>query len=825
MTDFEKLGVFYLGKEFDPATGKATNTPLLYDAKDLTTHALCVGMTGSGKTGLCVSLLEEAAIDGIPAIVIDPKGDLANLLLTFPDLRPDDFAPWIDPAEASRQGIGTAELAANTAKAWREGLAAWGQSPDRIRRFAEAADAVVYTPGSTAGLPVSALRSFAAPPPSLLDDADLLRDRIVGATSGLLALLGIDADPLQSREHILIANILEAAWREGRDVAIADLIRSIQSPPFDRLGVLDLESFYPSKDRSALAMRLNGLLASPGFAAWTQGEPLDIQRILYTPDGKPRLAIFSIAHLSDAERMFFVTLLLNETISWMRGQPGTSSLRAILYMDEIFGYFPPSAAPPSKGPMLTLLKQARAFGVGCVLATQNPVDLDYKGLANCGTWFIGRLQTERDKARILDGLEGASQGAGHAFDRAAIDKMISGLGKRVFLMNNVHEDGPALFQTRWALSYLGGPMTRAQIEKLMAARKTAAPQPSTPAKAAAPLPGASTSAPPVPADIRQAFLPPTERAAAGGEITLQPALLAEAKLHFVSASAGIDEWATVHALLDVPDRADAIDWDQADLRDGTAPQGNAAPPAGARFAELPACALQAKNYAAWAKSLAQFLYQQKKFTLLRCPSLKLTSRPGEIEGDFRTRVAAALEQRKTPEVSEALDRFEKNRVSLENKLRQAELRLEKEMGDQSREKSQTWVEVATTVLGSGIVRKGLSKMVDAVAPKDSALRGILKVLTPSSRSGGLSATDLRRGATVARKLSKVDKEGQDIELAEEKRDEIQRQLASSKEECDRTLAEIAARYDVGKATIETAKLAPREGDISVNHVYLCWRPR
>src|SRR3990172_8052895 len=173
--------------------------------------------------------------------------------------------------------------------------------------------------------------------------------------------------------------------------------------PFGKIGVVDLESFYPAAERTKLSMRLNNLLASPTFASWLEGEPLDVAEMLYTPAGKPRLAIVSIAHLDDAQRMFLVTILLNEGLAWIRTQPGTSSLRAILYMDEVFGFFPPSANPPSKTPMLTLLKQARAYGLGVVLATQNPVDLDYKGLGNAGTWFLGRLQTERDKLRVLYG--------------------------------------------------------------------------------------------------------------------------------------------------------------------------------------------------------------------------------------------------------------------------------------------------------------------------------------------------------------------------------------------------------------------------------------
>jgi hypothetical protein len=462
-TDFEKLGVFYLGRPWDLATRKPTPGLVLYDSKDLVTHAVCVGMTGSGKTGLCLALLEEAAIDGIPALVIDPKGDLADLMLTFPELRPEDFLPWINEDDARRKGLEPADYARQQAELWRKGLAEWGQDGARIRRLRDAVDIAIYTPGSEAGIPISILKSFAAPPSSIRDDGELFRERIAGTATSLLGLLGIDADPIRSREHILIATILDAAWRAGRDLDLASLIQAIQTPPVARVGVLDLESFYPSKARFELAMGLNNLLAAPGFAAWMQGEALDVGRMLWTPEGKPRIAVCSIAHLGDAERMFFVSLLLNQALAWTRSLSGTASLRAIVYMDEIFGYFPPVANPPSKLPLLTLLKQARAFGVGLVLATQNPVDLDYKGLANTGTWFIGRLQTERDKARVLEGLEGAAAGAGSRFDRGRMEEILAGLGNRIFLMNNVRDDGSEVFESRWAMSYLRGPLTRSQI--------------------------------------------------------------------------------------------------------------------------------------------------------------------------------------------------------------------------------------------------------------------------------------------------------------------------------------------------------------------------
>ena len=472
MQDFEKLGVFYLGKTVDPTSQKPLEDLLLYESKDLVTHAVCVGMTGSGKTGLCIGLLEEAAIDGIPAIAIDPKGDIADLLLTFPQLRPADFRPWVNEDEARNKGLSADEFAKQQADLWKNGLASFGQDGARIERLRAAADLAIYTPGSDAGLQLSILKSFSAPAQRVLEDDELLRDQISSIATSLLGLVNISADPLQSREHVLLSNIFDTAWRAGQDLALPDLIAQIQKPPFQKAGVMDLETFYPAKERFALAMAFNNLLASPGFKSWLTGTPLDIANLLHTPEGKPRISILSIAHLSDTERMFFVSLLLNQLLGWVRTQSGTTSLRAVLYMDEIFGYFPPVANPPSKKPLLTLLKQARAFGLGVVLATQNPVDLDYKGLSNTGTWFIGRLQTERDKMRVLDGLAGAAGEAQAAFNRQAMEKLLSGLGSRVFLLNNVHEKQPQLFATRWTLSYLRGPLTRDQIRALSHANRS-----------------------------------------------------------------------------------------------------------------------------------------------------------------------------------------------------------------------------------------------------------------------------------------------------------------------------------------------------------------
>src|SRR5690349_13340745 len=555
--DFEKLGVFYLGRPYDLAAKQAKPGWLLYDSKDLVTHAVCVGMTGSGKTGLCLSLLEEAAIDNIPAIIIDPKGDLGNLLLTFPSLKGEDFLPWINEDDARKKGQSPAEYASGQADLWEKGLAAWGQDGARIQRLKESAEAMIYTPGSNAGLPVSILKSFASPDDNVRNDTELLRERIGTTVTGLLGLLGVDADPIQSREHILLSTILGHAWRQGSDLDLAAVIQGIQSPPVAKIGVMDVEAFFPSKDRFALAMKLNNLLAAPGFQAWLEGAPLDIQQLLYTASGKPRLAIFSIAHLSDAERMFFVTMLLSQIVGWMRGQSGTTSLRALLYMDEIFGYFPPVANPPSKLPLLTLLKQARAFGLGVVLATQNPVDLDYKGLANTGTWFIGRLQTERDKARVLEGLEGASTSVGKKFDRGRMEQTLAGLGNRIFLMNNVHEDEPVVFETRWCLSYLRGPLTRTQIKALMDPVKRQTPSVkrqadgidvSTPSRMTNDGSRLTSARPMLPPDVPQHFVPLRGTKSDGSELVYAPMLLGSSRIRFSDSKFGFDSTQDVTVL-------------------------------------------------------------------------------------------------------------------------------------------------------------------------------------------------------------------------------------------------------------------------------------
>ena len=803
MQDYEKLGAFYLGRLYDEQQGKPTDDLLLYDAKDLTTHAVCVGMTGSGKTGLCLALLEEAAIDGIPAIAIDPKGDLGNLMLTFPELRPENFRPWIDESEAARKGLTPDAYAADRARLWREGLAQWAQDGTRIARFREAADVAIYTPGSNAGLPLMVLRSLAAPPADLVADADAMRERVSAMVSGLLALLGIDVDPVQSREHILLSSVLDRAWRAGRNLDIAALIHQIQSPPFDKMGVMDLESFFPAKDRFKLAMSLNSLLASPGFAAWMEGEPLEIPRLLHTALGKPRISILSIAHLSDAERMFFVTLLLNEIIGWMRLQPGTGSLRAVLYMDEIFGYFPPTANPPAKTPMLTLLKQARAYGLGVVLATQNPVDLDYKGLANTGTWFIGRLQTERDKARLLDGLQGAA--AGSAFDRGRMESLLSGLGSRVFLMNNVHEDAPVLFHTRWTLSYLRGPLTRSQIQDLTASRKEAvaaappAPAPAAPTPptaAAAPVADSAltTTPPPLPPGITQGYLAVTRSTPAGAYIRYEPSLVGVGKVHWESKPAGVDEWKDVALCVALDDQVSLDPWSDAGPISGTSPdvESHAAP--GGRFAALPPLAAREASYAEWSKAFANHLYQNHAATLLKASELKQFSKPNESEADFRGRLRHLLHEKRDAQIEALRKRYAPKLAAIEDRIRRAEERVDREKSQVRQHGLQTAISFGTTILGALFGRKKAS------------------------------VGNVGRAASALRSAGRTARERGDVSRAEENVDTLKQQLLDLNAEFESEVAQIQSSADVESLAMEEVTLRPKKSDITVASCALIWRP-
>ncbi len=798
--DYERLGAFYLGKVFDHKRGETSNEPLLYDSKDLTTHGICVGMTGSGKTGLCISLLEEAAIDGIPAIAIDPKGDLGNLMLTFPELAASDFEPWIDPAEATRKGETCKQRAAATAKLWREGLAKWDQGPERIAKLRAAVDVSIYTPGSSAGKSLTVLRSFTAPPASILADADALREQVSSAASGLLTLLGLDVDPLRSREHILVATILQRAWQAGESLDLAGLIHAVQTPAFDRVGVLDLEQFFPSKDRAELAMSLNGILASPGFSGWLTGEPLDIKSLLWTKEGKPRISILNIAHLSESERMFFVTILLNEMVSWMRTQSGTSSLRALLYMDEVFGYFPPVANPPSKRPMLTLLKQARAYGLGVMLATQNPVDLDYKGLSNTGTWFIGRLQTERDVARVVDGLEGAASAAGQTFDRQEVITKIAGLGSRVFLLNNVHEDAPVSFKTRWALSYLRGPLTRDHIRTLAGKDKVTVVPPvvidvrsgqASDAVLKVPQTNAASNSPPnLSADIPVFYALNDELA--GSDASYVPQIWGSADLHYVLASKDIDEWKTVHCCAPLTVESKRKPWTDAAL--ALSPPALAKhPEASVAFAELPSFAESAKSYQTWAKELKSHLYKECSLTLFKCTKLKMTSTLGEDETDFRLRVRDAAHEKRDLAIEKLRLRYGKKLAKLKGQIERAGEKLEKEKVQLSDAKMNTAVSAGTTVLGALFGRKMAS-------------------------IGNVS-----RAGTTARRASKIKKEAGDVARAKEKLSDLRDRLHDLEKEFQEDIASSAELVTANQYPVTTKILRPRKADIEVDQVALLWR--
>jgi hypothetical protein len=800
MQDFEKLGVFYLGRSYDPATKKPNEDLVLYDSRDLVTHAVCVGMTGSGKTGLCLTILEEAAIDGIPVLAIDPKGDLANLLLTFPQLRGSDFAPWVNEDDARKAGLSTEDYAAKQADLWRNGLSQWGQDGARIQRLRDAADLVIYTPGSNAGLPVSVLKSLSPPEPAVLQDEEAFRQRVSGMATSLLALLGIDADPVQSREHILISTILASAWKQGHGLDLPALIHQIQNPPVTQIGVLDLDSFFPAKDRFALAMSLNNVLASPAFAAWLEGTALDLNALLHTPEGKPRVCIFSISHLNDAERMFFVSLLLNEALAWMRAQPGSSSLRALIYMDEIAGYFPPVSNPPSKTPLLTLLKQARAFGVGMMLTTQNPVDLDYKGLANAGTWFLGRMQTERDRARVLDGLEGAATSSGK-FNRRDMENLIAGLENRVFLMHNVHEDAPVVFQVRWALSYLRGPLTRSQIKVLTDQRRAALPgtdtarseQPS-PAQPAKIKPKEASTRPLLPPEVPQYFLPLKGEPPAGSQLLYHPMILGGGRVYFVDSKVEVDVNRTVALLADPDPDATTLDWNDAKPVELTEADLEKAPAAEASYGSVGQPAARAKSYTAWQKSFADALYRGQKLTLFRCDSLDEVSRPGESERDFRVRLQHAAREARDQRAEKLRAKYAPKTAALEERIRKAQQAVEREAEQATQSKLQTAISFGTTVLGAFLGRKKVS------------------------------AATIGKATTTARGVGRSIKDSKDVARAQETVEALRKQQDDLQAQFEAELNDTEATIDPMTEELESVVIKVKKTNVTVLLVALVWVP-
>lgn len=808
----ERLGAFYIGKEYDLKAGQLQDVPVMYDARDLTTHAVCVGMTGSGKTGLCIDLLEEAAIDQVPAIIIDPKGDITNLLLTFPELRPEDFLPWVNLDDARRKDMTPEAYAAKQAETWAKGLADWGQEPDRIRLLKESADFVIYTPGSDAGVPVSILSSFAAPKLSWDDDQEALREQIGGVVSALLGLVGIEADPVRSREHILLSNIFEHTWRAGQGLDLPKLILAIQDPPVHQLGVFDVDTFFPQKDRFALAMALNNIIASPGFASWLQGTPLNIDAMLHGSDAKPNVSIFYIAHLSDAERMFFVTLLLEQVITWMRAQPGTTSLRALLYMDEIFGFFPPQGEPPSKRPMLTLLKQARAFGLGVMLTTQNPVDLDYKGLTNTGTWFVGKLQADRDKQRLLDGLEGLA-GNGDRPNRQEMDRIISGLGSRVFLLHNVNQPRPLIFQTRWAMSYLRGPLTRSQVRELMAGQRASqatseqAPTAAPASPAALAAPAAAGARPALPPDVPQVFLPARRSAhqaladlerqlgstvtATDTKLVYETRLLGMAQVHFLDDKRNVDEQQAVMMLMAPPGSTGLVRWDEAVQLDLDERDLAGEPDADAVFGEVPTTVNTASKLAALGRDLADYLYRNSTYSLFYNPELKLYGLPGEDERAFKIRCQQAARERRDAEVDKLEAKYQSQLDRLQTRLRKEEQELAQDQADYDARKQQELLSAGDSILGMFLGRRR-------------------KVTT------ALHAASSKRQMTAR---ARQDLEESQVEIAE-----LSKQIETMQAEIQQLSDQASAAWEAAVHQIEQTAIRPRKSDVNVRQVAVAWTP-
>lgn len=803
MKDFEKLGLFYLGREVAQGSAAPSDTPLLYDSSDLVTHAVIAGMTGSGKTGLGIDLIEEAAIDGVPVIAIDPKGDLGNLLLTFPNLAASDFAPWVDADEARRAGMTADAFAAAEAGKWSKGLGSWGEDGARIQRLRDAAEFALYTPGSASGRPLSIVKSFAAPDAGVMNDADLLQDRVSTAATSVLTLAGVDAEPLRSREHVLVSTLFAESWRAGRDLDLASLITQIQTPPIAKVGVVDLESFYPSKDRFALAMQINQLLAAPGFNAWLQGEPLNVDRLLFSESGRPRVSVISIAHLDDQERMFVVSLLLNEIVGWMRSQRGTSSLRAMIYFDEIFGFLPPVANPPSKPPLLMLLKQARAFGLGVVVATQNPVDLDYKALSNTGTWMLGRLQTDRDKARVLDGLEGAANTSGSGFNRADMDRLLSGLGKRQFLLHNVHDSHPVVFETRWTLSYLRGPLGRDEVRRLAGATDVPkvpgvpnVPEVKKPPPVTKPLEpvgtpgtlGTAASSPPVLDPAIDQFFVPT----GGGRLV--PMVLGAARVSYSDAKNGIDETRDVTLVTPIGNGAIAVNWDQAEPADFSVNDLGKTRPAEATFAPVPTAAAKAKSYAGWQKDFATWVAQSQSIELLRSPSSKAVSNPDESERDFRIRIQADAREQRDAAVARVRQKYASKVTALQDRIRRAEQAVQVQSEQATGAKLGAAVSVGAAIFGALLGRKTIS------------------------------TANLGRASTAARGMSKIGKESEDVARASQNVDALKAQLAELDAAMQADTQSVTADFDLANEPFQRVLLKPKRGGVSVQLVGLVWVP-
>jgi hypothetical protein len=819
---------FYLGRAYDPLKQTVTEKEITYDPADLTTHAVVTGMTGSGKTGLCIVLLEEAALKGIPAIIIDPKGDLTNLMLHFPDLAPQDFQPWIDADIARRSGKSLEQVATDASTSWREGLKQWGVPQERILALKNAAQFAILTPGSDAGIPVSVLSSLAVPEISWQENREVLREKITSTVTALLGLVGYtDIDPLRSREHILLANIFESAWSQGKDVELAELILQTQTPPFEKLGAFPVETFFPAKDRMELAMVLNNILAAPAFETWREGQSLNIGSMLYTADGRPRHNIFYLAHLSDPERMFFVTLLLSAVETWMRTQTGSPSLRTLLYMDEIYGYLPPQRNPPSKQPLLRMLKSARAFGLGLLLATQNPVDVDYKALSNAGTWFIGKLQTEQDKNRLLDGLESASGG----ISRMVFDKLISSLGKRVFVLHNIHAKQPELLQTRSTMNFLAGPLTRNQIpalnklanadaasstgtsqllEQPMAPRATPLMEPTPtlrPAASQSQPPTAriqsSSTKPPIPAWIREYFLPqnyslpeafsaaqrtmPAEVMIDG--VIYRPTLLASAEVHILDRKHGVDSELTRAALVKTPDKRGAVRWEDYPLSPGVLDSIDTSPVPAARFSSIDAPLNDVKLMTALQKDFTDWTFRNSAVKARVNQALKVFAGPDVSQAEFMKACAEAARDARDAEIAKKTATLDRQLKTLEDKL----AREERELREDEAELSNRKIEEAGTHLEN--------------------LTGLFGGRRKASR---LSSSLTKRRMTEQAKA--------DVEESVDAIEQFKQQIAEAEKRREETLAEINDRWGRVVNEITEVTIAPKKTDIFVKLFGVAWMP-
>jgi len=837
---------FYLGKLFDPAQNKVTGQPLQYDPADLTTHAVVTGMTGSGKTGLCIAIMEEAALQGIPAILIDPKGDLTNLLLHFPDLAPQDFQPWLDPELARRAGKSVEQAATDAALAWRNGLAEWGISHERMLALKNAAEFAIYTPGSDAGIPVSVLSSLAAPGLDWAANREILSERISSTVAAILGLVGFDnIDPIRSREHILLSNIFQAAWSQNKSLDLTELILQIQTPPFDKLGAFPVDTFFPAKDRLELALQVNNILAAPTFDLWRTGQTLDVASLLFAPDGRPRHSVFYLAHLSDAERMFFVTILFSAVEIWMRTQPGATSLRALLYMDEIFGYLPPVAIPPSKLPLLRMLKQARAFGLGLVLATQNPVDLDYKALSNAGTWFIGKLQTDQDKQRLLDGLESTASGS---LDRAAFDKLISGLGKRVFLMQNVHTPpapppssekmggtgGVVIFQTRWTMNFLAGPLTRTQIpalNKLVGSGQLVAVSDQQTAtsdrqpvvngqQVVAPIPFASpppavvnrqssivnqqssVTRPPVPAGFPEFFMPmnlsftkalsvsgrtmPEEAMLAG--VLYRPAILASAQVRFLDRRYSLDMQQVRSALVTVLDKRGVVRWDDFMRAVPDEKEMDPLPDPQGRFAALDGPLSDARQMMALQKDFADWAYRTSKVTIRANSALGVFATSDVSQAEFMGACAEAARQARDADLAKATATIDRQIVALKEKLAREERELQQDQTELEERKREELVSGAETVFS----------------------------LLGGRRSRRISAAMSKHRMTAQSKA--------DVDESVDVIAEYKRQLAQLEQARQQALGEAGSKWGDVVNDVTELPILPKKTDVYVNLFGVAWMP-